>query len=805
MQQRSNKVNIENVDNHAKAISRVLRYLSDHELRKIASISRSWNQLINVILQLRMQIKTAASEHECAVISDAFIQSFACSTAVKFTMTPIIGGCSPWSSTYKIEFNDNKLVLRHTSQQRKLESRYKEARMASQFSKLSLSPHVHYTNAHDGIIIQDYIQNIPRWHYQLDDVKVAALASKIRVMTNMACPQEIDDAYDATGMVIERKLKLKSVFERHPVFILQEQALVELEQMAVYLQRSGLAHNNLHLNNILFDGNEFWIIDLESVNNGDISLDLAMLSASARMKPETEKKLLNAFFDREPDQLQQAHYIIMKAMSYLLLSASFFANCDNYNELSMIAIDRLPNFMAYDPKIDGAVDMNSSMGKYIISVMLAKEALRLMTSMEYRDAIQFMSDKKSPVNRNFFGNRAPESARVPAAFAHQVFARLTDSELQNAGKVCRQWRILGRAAFFSRRQPARLPLQQCSEAVRTRIEQSLVTRLYLNPGSPIEIQPIQGGLSPWANIYIAEFNQEKYVIRVLNANLSRQEKAREIATTQLFSERGVSPQVEYTDLANGIILMRYIQHQPKWMMPMSQSKLIELARLLRVMHSIKLSSDTTQFAANHRMQQFEEKVHALTASPCLGDILNKVLAAHTEILSLLSHQLDHTLCHYDLNPWNLLHDGQRLWAIDWEFSQVGHPLLDLATIANFLRLPPEKDHFLLTCYFGGKITDENKHIYYLMKQLSYLRYAICSLGLCENMNMQPRLDQIEQLPPFQQFIPGKNPPFAIDKATDEGRMMIAIMFAKEALQNRQSSSYQDAIEAIKMTHLSLKK
>jgi thiamine kinase-like enzyme len=781
--------------------SHIFRYLTNNELKKIAAVARNWHQLIRVVQHIRNAIPANIPCDQRAIIADAVIQAFEISGNMAFTMAPIIGGFSPWSSTYKIQLGNNALVLRLTSQQRELACRMKETRMAAIFSQHSISPQVFYANAYDGIIIQQFIHSIPRWHYQLDTEKTVKIAEKIRAMHHINYQPMRDSSYDATGFIVERKRLLLDVLQQHPVFILQQQSLIELEQLAPYLKNSSLAHNNLHLNNILYDGEQFWIIDLESASKGDFSLDLAMLTASARLKPEIEKQLLTVYFQTEPDQQNQARYVVMKAMSFLLLSSSFFANCQNHDQLLQVSVDSLPNFMSYDPKVHGVVDPNSSSGKYSLSIMLAKEALHIMTGCEYRDAIQFLTEENMAGNKHFWGSAANQSQFLPGSFSHRVFNTLKLSELQTAGRVCQQWRILSRATFFSRKNKLSLPLDQCPATVRSRIQNSLSSFFAIDPLSPIEIRPLNGGLSPWANIFFVAFNQRKYVLRVLNTALTRKEKLREIATLQLFSDRGVTPLIEHTDLANGIILMTYVENNPKWMMPISKTKLLELARLLHCMHSVKLPNDENQFASTNRMQQFEDKVSRLDAPRELTDIFSKVVTAHAEILLLLKPKLDFTLCHYDLNPWNLLNDGQRLWAIDWEFSQLGHPLFDLATIANFLRLSPENDHYLLTCYYAGKISAEDKQIYYLMKQLSYLRYAICSLGLCDNLVFKPDLGKIAQLPPFQQFIPGKNPPFSIDKSTDEGRMMIAVMFAKEALQNMQSPNCQEAVRLLQTNQL----
>jgi thiamine kinase-like enzyme len=42
--------------------------------------------------------------------------------------------------------------------------------------------------------------------------------------------------------------------------------------------------------------------------------------------------------------------------------------------------------------------------------------------------------------------------------------------------------------------------------------------------------------------------------------------------------------------------------------------------------------------------------------------------------------------HKDLNPMNLLWDGQRVWLLDWDSAGPAHPYMDLATLANFMNL-----------------------------------------------------------------------------------------------------------------------
>ena len=56
----------------------------------------------------------------------------------------------------------------------------------------------------------------------------------------------------------------------------------------------------------------------------------------------------------------------------------------------------------------------------------------------------------------------------------------------------------------------------------------------------------------------------------------------------------------------------------------------------------------------------------------------------------------------DLVPANFLHDGQRLWVVDFEYCHVGHHEYDLANIASMNEFTPEESLHFATAYFAKR-------------------------------------------------------------------------------------------------------
>ena len=76
-------------------------------------------------------------------------------------------------------------------------------------------------------------------------------------------------------------------------------------------------------------------------------------------------------------------------------------------------------------------------------------------------------------------------------------------------------------------------------------------------------------------------------------------------------------------------------------------------------------------------------------------------------------------CHNDLLAANFIHDGDRVWIVDWEYAGMGDPAFDLANYAVNNGLDEEGDRALLAAYGGA---DKDAHV--LMRFMSDFREAM---------------------------------------------------------------------------------
>ena len=88
---------------------------------------------------------------------------------------------------------------------------------------------------------------------------------------------------------------------------------------------------------------------------------------------------------------------------------------------------------------------------------------------------------------------------------------------------------------------------------------------------------------------------------------------------------------------------------------------------------------------------------------------------------------DRVASHNDLNPGNVMHDGRRLWLVDWESAFLADRFADLASVANWFAPDPAAEARLLTTYFRGPPNDEQGARFEVMKAVNHLFYGVIFL------------------------------------------------------------------------------
>ena len=83
--------------------------------------------------------------------------------------------------------------------------------------------------------------------------------------------------------------------------------------------------------------------------------------------------------------------------------------------------------------------------------------------------------------------------------------------------------------------------------------------------------------------------------------------------------------------------------------------------------------------------------------------------------------------HNDLLPANFLHDGSRMWLIDWDYAGWGSPLFDLGGLAANNGLDAAQEDWLLAAYYGMRPDADLWSRYRAMKAAAALREAMWSM------------------------------------------------------------------------------
>lgn len=216
------------------------------------------------------------------------------------------------------------------------------------------------------------------------------------------------------------------------------------------------------------------------------------------------------------------------------------------------------------------------------------------------------------------------------------------------------------------------------------------------------VAPLAGGLSGATTARVT-VNGSEYVVRQAGPRgsvLSLVAPQMEQACMHLAAARGIAPRVVHASAESGVTIIDFIagttfaalgaearKHRPT------------LATLLRKLHTGPAFPRSIPVA---RVTQ--EVVSALREKTEIAPHVEEHLSCLPRIEAALVAHVIAAPCHYDVNPGNILLEGERVWLVDWELACMGDPFHDLATATLFG--PPDAAAFtrFLAAYFDRAAT-----------------------------------------------------------------------------------------------------
>jgi thiamine kinase-like enzyme len=299
-----------------------------------------------------------------------------------------------------------------------------------------------------------------------------------------------------------------------------------------------------------------------------------------------------------------------------------------------------------------------------------------------------------------------------------------------------------------------------------------------------DIKPLAGGLSTSA-VYKIIVDEQSYVLKVDNTGGPVNNSCMEIA-----AKAGIAPALYYLDAQEGVSITRFIDNKPLRVTFSSPETLTkELADTIRSIHGMP------PFAKEGSLlDTLQSLIGQLKGSP----LFPKDFFEYFDII--LQHypwqDTDKVSSHNDLNPNNMVCDGQRIWVVDWDAAFLNDRYVDLAIAANFFVHNEAQEALFLEAYFGDKLNNQIRARFFIMRQICYLIYAILMFNLAQGSGISINADDPELQAATLREIGAQLGAGTLSLATGKGQLLYGKAMLNEALKNMQSPRFEPSIKLL---------
>jgi thiamine kinase-like enzyme len=244
----------------------------------------------------------------------------------------------------------------------------------------------------------------------------------------------------------------------------------------------------------------------------------------------------------------------------------------------------------------------------------------------------------------------------------------------------------------------------------------------LSISGPITAQQLKGGLTN-AQVFVVSTESKKYVLKMFHTN--QEDIHKEIQAALIASEEGYGPHIYFSDIKSGILIMDFLS-QEKFLPEEHQTDNTPVA-LAHLLEKIHRGPDFDTF--KNIFKDLIKRVDQIEAAGHTNLPLAKIKNRINEIRQAVRPYATTAPCHNDLNPYNIIFRGNEFKAIDFESAEQADPYFDVATIANFYCLTPTCEQKLFKAYLEHTPSPNELMRLTLMKQLSFINFALGFLAL----------------------------------------------------------------------------
>jgi aminoglycoside phosphotransferase (APT) family kinase protein len=225
------------------------------------------------------------------------------------------------------------------------------------------------------------------------------------------------------------------------------------------------------------------------------------------------------------------------------------------------------------------------------------------------------------------------------------------------------------------------------------------------------ITRIAAGMSG-AGVYRVEAAGQSLVLKVAGEAENDADWRRALHVQRLAADTGLAPRIVHVDEARRAVLTAFVADRSFVAFLRNPSTheaaLIQLGHTVRRIHALPLPADARMRDPREMLAQVWNGALAGFALPgFVGDAVQRVLAEEPPACDRAL-----VLGHNDLNPTNLIYDGESILILDWATAAPMDAFYDLAVLSVFLRMDEGTSLRLLSAYEGTPCTGLPKGFLY---------------------------------------------------------------------------------------------
>ena len=303
------------------------------------------------------------------------------------------------------------------------------------------------------------------------------------------------------------------------------------------------------------------------------------------------------------------------------------------------------------------------------------------------------------------------------------------------------------------------------------------------------VTPLSGGLSG-ARIFRIRVGGIAYLLRIEGAQDVIRDPVRGYACMEIAAQALLAPRVRHACAEDGVAITDFIVEQSLALAYRGSREdlVVELAQAARALHA------TPGFPP---LIDYLDALDAMMAGLEVSGLLPPdALAAPSEAYRAVTAayrrlEADPVSSHNDLNPRNILYDGQRLWLIDWEAAFRADRYVDLSALANTYANDAASEALFLRTYFSEEPGEARRARLFLARQISHFFHALAFLNGVAAQRPDLRGASLDA-PPLDDLhlaLAAGEP--VLD--TVEGRLSYGLARLETAHRNVTSSAFADAV------------